>query len=64
MKMKTKIKIMGLCIMVLLLISAIPTVSESGNEKDNNSNPPYAVPEGYMHRPIVEFFTGLGCPSC
>ncbi|MBU4189385.1 MAG: redoxin domain-containing protein [Candidatus Thermoplasmatota archaeon] len=62
--MKTKIKIMGLCIMILLLISAIPTVSESGNEKDNNSNPPYAVPEGYMHRPIVEFFTGLGCPSC
>lgn len=23
-----------------------------------------AVPEGYIHRPIAEFFFGLSCPSC
>ncbi|UCG70103.1 MAG: hypothetical protein JSV09_03560, partial [Thermoplasmata archaeon] len=22
------------------------------------------VPEGYVHRPVIEFFTGLSCPSC
>src|SRR5512137_1173169 len=22
------------------------------------------VPGGYRHRPVVEFFTGLSCPSC
>ena len=22
------------------------------------------VPSGYVHRPVIEFFTGLSCPSC
>ncbi|MDP7265402.1 MAG: hypothetical protein QGH39_07565, partial [Candidatus Thermoplasmatota archaeon] len=24
----------------------------------------YPAPSGYRHRPLVEFFTGLSCPSC
>jgi len=58
-------------IVLLLLILSVfinPTQAGSVQEFDDYAelhgsslNP---APSGYRHRPLVEFFTGLSCPSC
>lgn len=46
-----------------LLISAFAVGESEGFEKREVAT--YAPPpEGYMHRPLIEFFTGLSCPAC
>ena len=46
-----------------LLLSAFVAGGSDGLEKPEvvTYAPP---PEGYIHRPLIEFFTGLSCPSC
>ena len=47
-----------------LLISG-PAMALGGNMHDLEAAPAQLpVPAGYVHRPVMEFFTGLSCPSC
>jgi cytochrome c-type biogenesis protein len=52
----------------LLLISLILIGFSAPAEGPSSQDPNYldvdAVPEGYIHRPIMEMFTGLGCSVC
>ncbi len=57
---------------ILLLIAAalafqiISIGAEGQMEANGGSTPEYMAPppSGYIHRPILEFFTGLSCSSC
>jgi cytochrome c-type biogenesis protein len=51
---------------LLLIFTFLLSFSSIGDEPTIADNPKaiYAVPDGYVHRPIAEFFTGLSCPSC
>ncbi len=59
-----------ICVALLAyaIILAPYSAGDSGNvissEKEYNGQYPMAAPEEYVHRPIVEFFTGLGCSVC
>ena len=57
----------GFIIILLLLGIGNIGISSPAIGSDNDhliTQPPLATPSGYIHRPIVEFFTGLSCPSC
>ncbi len=42
-----------------------PEIDHEDLDAENTPVPsPLPVPSNYRHRPIVEFFTGLSCPSC
>jgi len=50
--------------LALLFISS-PVMAISGNRHSQDGAPAQLpVPAGYVHRPVIEFFTGLSCPSC
>ena len=55
-------------IIILLLISLTAIRGSASDLSDGNASPdnPYytPTPANYVHRPIIEFFTGLSCPSC
>jgi len=48
----------------LLFLSLLLGTVEGGGAVGVRDGASPAPPEGYVHRPIVEFFTGLSCPSC
>ena len=53
-----------LCFTGIVCSESSPLSSEERRalpSKDNEAIPP---PTDYIHRPILEFFTGLSCPSC
>lgn len=67
---KRVLRIIGIILMLGVLIS-FTGIGEGPHQNDNNhtsySHDTYgidAVPGGYVHRPIGEFFTGLGCSVC
>jgi len=50
--------------LALLFISA-PAMALGLNRPSGDVAPAQLpVPAGYVHRPVIEFFTGLSCPSC
>jgi hypothetical protein len=50
--------------LAILLIPG-PAMGLGGNGQSPASAPvQLPVPSGYVHRPVIEFFTGLSCPSC
>lgn len=50
--------------LALLMISA-PVLAEAGRRAPQDvEQAVLAAPAGYIHRPSIEFFTGLSCPSC
>lgn len=56
-------------IMAVLIISAfaVTLISGIGGSFEVEGEPEGMManpPEGYIHRPLLEFFTGLSCPSC
>ncbi|MGA1866015.1 MAG: cytochrome c biogenesis protein CcdA [Thermoplasmatota archaeon] len=52
-----------LLVMGVALIWSLPfnTSSYAGLQKEEVFSSP---PAGWVHRPVIEFFTGLSCPSC
>ena len=44
-------------------VPALPSASGEGAVPDSRPDL-LPVPSGYVHRPAIEFFTGLSCPSC
>ncbi len=63
----TKIVIIVLLILVLsIFINTIQagSVQEYDDIPDLDSTINIPAPSGYRHRPLIEFFTGLSCPSC
>jgi len=55
----------------LLVIIAVITLFHVSSSADGNSQagimterPLAPPPDGYIHRPVLEFFTGLSCPAC
>jgi cytochrome c-type biogenesis protein len=40
------------------------SIPGEGPNKEDTPEAINIIPAGYVHRPIVEFFTGLSCPSC
>ena len=59
---------LDIIIIILLLLSITAIRGSASDLSDGNASPddPYytPIPTGYRHRPIIEFFTGLSCPSC
>ena len=65
-------RIISIVLILLLFLSAITIVN--GTEVSPNTNSIDIdeltiqaldpAPANYRHRPLVEFFTGLSCPSC
>jgi hypothetical protein len=54
-----------LAIGTALLFLAGPAMAFGGGRPSANDVPDQLpVPAGYVHRPVIEFFTGLSCPSC
>lgn len=69
--MSRKLELSTLIFAALLVYAIIVAPYSAGDSenaishnKGSNDQNPMAAPEGYVHRPIVEFFTGLSCPSC
>ena len=62
-----RIKSICLVVTILFLIMFLNPVTTARSGQDIISPPapsPLPVPTGFIHRPIIEFFTGLSCPAC
>lgn len=64
MKKKAERRLLLCTSMVVLLLAFLPGMVGEGGVREARDERQLAPPEGYVHRPIVEFFTGLSCPSC
>lgn len=57
--------VMSLFLLTIILAYPVSGVEHGDRVMDEGTGAgPLPPPEGYVHRPIVEFFTGLSCPSC
>jgi len=66
--MESKHLFMSLILMAilgaLLAPNGIRGVGPDGGEGTDVQSYSAPPPEGYVHRPLMESFTGLSCPSC
>ncbi len=61
----TRIRSFLFLLLAALLIFQLTSIGAEG-KMEVDPTPEYTAPppSGYIHRPILEFFTGLSCPSC
>ena len=63
--MTHKKRMAWLCIGVAVILISSPAMALDGSRLSAQGTPrQLPVPTGYVHRPVIEFFTGLSCPSC
>ncbi|MGA1820723.1 MAG: cytochrome c biogenesis protein CcdA [Thermoplasmatota archaeon] len=60
---RTALRPLFLLILGLVVLGLLPALSSGQIDIDREEmfGPP---PSGWVHRPVLEFFTGLSCPSC
>ncbi|MGQ9583369.1 MAG: hypothetical protein ACUVV6_07655 [Thermoplasmatota archaeon] len=54
----------GALLLVTALITQINPALPASGEPETGGGFQVPAPAGYRHRPSIEFFTGLSCPSC
>lgn len=63
-RITVRIAILIVILFLTLLVRNLTITAIAQNEAIIHDSKLLPVPEGYIHRPLLEFFTGLSCPVC